>query len=343
MRSTTECDRARGRRRSPSPRCRRGRSTPAPARRPRSAVPRRAHRPHRCGRSNPPPAPTVCTSSDGSRIGNPPTRRPGAGSGTAPRTRQTSVDVPPMSNVIASGASLAAAIAAAASTPPAGPDNNSAAGSAAASVNGTSPPAEVITSTSRARGASRSRYARHAGRRYALTTVVRVRSYSRNSGDTSTEHVTSKSRDASDSANRRSDDGSRSLCMRQIAMASTSGGNDRVLPASNRNERGTSGSGRSAQRSYNDGRSCRPISITSVKPPVVTSATRAPVRSSKAFVATVVPCASTSGLGPRRPIADPTASAGSSGVEGTLALRPSSATASVKVPPVSTPTRTQGT
>ena len=38
-----------------------------------------------------------------------------------------------------------------------------------------------------------------------------------------------------------------------------------------------------------------------------------------------------------------TAAAGSSGVDGTLATVPSSATASVNVPPVSTPTRTRGT
>ena len=52
---------------------------------------------------DPPPAPIVWMSSAGRRIGNPPTERCGAGSGTPPRTRQTSVLVPPMSNATASG------------------------------------------------------------------------------------------------------------------------------------------------------------------------------------------------------------------------------------------------
>ena len=56
----------------------------------------------------------VCTSSDGSRMGNPATSRPGAASGTPPRTRQTSVDVPPMSKVTQSANPLAVATAAAA-------------------------------------------------------------------------------------------------------------------------------------------------------------------------------------------------------------------------------------
>src|SRR6266540_1756878 len=70
----------------------------------------------------PPPAPIVWMSRAGSRIGYPATIRDGAGSGTPPRTRQTSVLVPPMSNETASGKPHASATAAAARTPPAGPD-----------------------------------------------------------------------------------------------------------------------------------------------------------------------------------------------------------------------------
>src|SRR5207245_3347618 len=140
----------------------------------------------------PPPAPTVCTSSAGSRIGKPATTRSEAGSGTRPRTRHTSVLVPPMSKLTASAKPHAAAISAAARTPPAGPDsNNDAAG---APDTGTSPPAEVMTSASDANAASCIRYGAHAGSRNASTTVVTMRSYSRNSGLTSCEHTTSSER-----------------------------------------------------------------------------------------------------------------------------------------------------
>ena len=82
--------------------------------------------------------------------------------------------------------------------------------------------------------------------------------------------------------------------------------------------------------------------MTSAKPRVVTSATRLPRPSSSALVATVVPCASSSGASPPVPAcatAVRTAPAGSAGVDGTLTTRPSSVTRSVNVPPVSTPTR----
>ena len=65
-----------------------------------------------------------------------------------------------------------------------------------------------------------------------------------------------------------------------------------------------------------------------------------------ALVATVGPWASSAGPArcPGRPaIAPATAWPGSSGVDSTLATRPSSATRSVNVPPVSTPTRTGAT
>src|SRR5262245_990053 len=79
--------------------------------------------------------------------------------------------------------------------------------------------------------------------------------------------------------------------------------------------------------------------MTSANPRVVTSATRAPRRSSRAFVAIVVPCASTSGGVSRASArtASATARAGSSGGDNSLATRPVWSTASVNVPPVTTP------
>ena len=61
-----------------------------------------------------------------------PTVRWAAGSGRPSRTRQTSVLVPPMSKVTASGKPAATAAAAPASTPAAGPDSSRAAGRSAA-------------------------------------------------------------------------------------------------------------------------------------------------------------------------------------------------------------------
>ena len=89
--------------------------------------------------------------------GRPPTVRWAAGSGRPSMTRHTSVLVPPMSKVTASGKPAATAAAAPASTPAAGPDSSRAAGRSAASSSGTSPPADVITSTSGAKAASRCR------------------------------------------------------------------------------------------------------------------------------------------------------------------------------------------
>src|SRR5581483_8591062 len=86
------------------------------------------------------------------------------------------------------------------------------------------------------------------------------------------------------------------------------------------------------------------ISITSRKPSVVTSAVRAPRRSSSAFVATVVPCASTSTAPtPEAASAADTPAAWRPGTEGTFAVTsspPTTATRSVNVPPTSTPTET---
>src|SRR5436309_2856294 len=77
--------------------------------------------------------------------------------------------------------------------------------------------------------------------------------------------------------------------------------------------------------------------MTSRRPVLVISATRAPRRSRRALVATVVPWARRIG---RRPAsASATARAGSSGVDRTFTMRPSSVTRSVNVPPVSAPHR----
>ena len=75
-----------------------------------------------------------------------------AGSGTPPRTRHTSVLVPPMSNVDRVGKPHAAATAAAAAHAAGGPDSSRRGRDAAASRDRTSPPADVITSTSSASG-----------------------------------------------------------------------------------------------------------------------------------------------------------------------------------------------
>ena len=122
------CGRARGRRRSPSARPHRGRSTPARDRRRRSRARRRARRRRRCGRSSRRRRRWCGCRAPAGAPGSRRDRAPGAGSGTPPSTRHTSVLVPPMSNVTASGKPAAAAAAAPARTPPAGPESSSAAG-----------------------------------------------------------------------------------------------------------------------------------------------------------------------------------------------------------------------
>ena len=265
--------------------------------------------------------------------------------------------VPPMSKVMASGNPFATAAAAPARTPPAGPDSSNAAGSSAASATGSKPPAEVMTCTSSATSSMPRRYDRQSGRSVAFTTVVTVRSYSRISGDTSWEQVTSRPSARSVAATACSWDGFRSAWRRHTATPATSTGIDGSEPGSmrrssrpsaarrpatsNRHARGTSGSGRTTDESYSEGRSCRAISITSRRPSVVTRATAAPWPSSSALVATVVPWASRAGRTVPASAATParTACPGSVGVESTFEMRPSSPTASVKVPPVSAPTR----
>ena len=163
---------------------------------------------------------------------------------------------------------------------------------------------------------------------------------------------------ASASATARSWAGSRSACSRHTATASTPAGiagtrrrrrlrsRDRARRAGRRprtaGRAATSGAGRSANGSYSDGRAWRAISITSANPRVVTSATRAPAPLEQAFVATVVPWASSSADARRAPPDRAQPAARASGRPASTApstTRPSSATRSVNVPPVSTPTR----
>ncbi len=102
-----------------------------------------------------------------------------------------------------------------------------------------------------------------------------------------------------------------------------------------------------AQSRYSSGRSWRPISSRSAKPLVAISAVRAPRSSSRALVPTVIPWAKDSTAPASRPARRSTSSTAaitpadwSSGVVGSFAVwtdSPSSRTASVKVPPTSTP------
>ena len=131
--------------------------------------------------------------------------------------------VPPMSKLTASANPHAAAISAAARTPPAGPESSSDAGSPRAAgrrARGRRPTSSPALRSPRSRAASDSGV--QTGSRNASTTVVTMRSYSRNSGLTSCEHTTSSDRAArSASPTARSWRGSRSACSRQTAIAST--------------------------------------------------------------------------------------------------------------------------
>jgi hypothetical protein len=88
----------------------------------------------------------VWTSTLGSRIGKPAIVRSVDRSAAPPAIRQTSVDVPPMSNEIASGNPARSAILAAPTTPPAGPESSAHAAWAAASAKLETPPDERSTS-----------------------------------------------------------------------------------------------------------------------------------------------------------------------------------------------------
>ena len=94
----------------------------------------------------------------GSRIGKPPTSRSAARPARPPSIRQTSVDVPPMSNVIAFSTPASCAIRAAPTTPAAGPETSTSAGCLAASASEQTPPEDRMTSGSD-RPASRQRAA----------------------------------------------------------------------------------------------------------------------------------------------------------------------------------------
>jgi hypothetical protein len=81
-------------------------------------------------------------------MGTPFTARSDARPAAPPLTSATSVDVPPMSIVIASSNPASRAIRAAPTTPAAGPDTRMVAGCAAASASVATPPEERITSGS---------------------------------------------------------------------------------------------------------------------------------------------------------------------------------------------------
>jgi hypothetical protein len=84
----------------------------------------------------------------GSRIGRPPTDRSSVRSARPPEIRQTSVEVPPMSNEIAFSTPASAATRAAPTTPPAGPETSTSAAWRAASSIVATPPDERMTSGS---------------------------------------------------------------------------------------------------------------------------------------------------------------------------------------------------
>ena len=84
----------------------------------------------------------------GSRIGSPPTLRSLVLSARPPVTRQTSVDVPPISSPIAFSKPASDASRAAPTAPAAGPETRIVAGCAAASSGVATPPEERITSGS---------------------------------------------------------------------------------------------------------------------------------------------------------------------------------------------------
>ncbi len=84
----------------------------------------------------------------GSLIGSPATVRSLERSATPSTIRQTSVDVPPMSNAIAFGNPASDATRAAPTAPAAGPETSTSAGWAAASSTVATPPDERITSGS---------------------------------------------------------------------------------------------------------------------------------------------------------------------------------------------------
>ena len=277
--------------------------------------------------------------------------------------------VPPMSKPSAGGSPTMRA----ATAPPAGPESSIAAGWAAACSSVATPPEESITCGSGRPAASaawrrRARYLRVGGPSAASTVAVVARSNSRTSAATSCEATTNASGSAarSSSATRASCAGSRNANRRHTATASTrarasrraarstlasssglitSCGPIRSSTSTHRPRSTTGDVGASCSR-YRLGRAWRPRKSRSRKPFVVTSAVRARRRSSRALVATVDPCtkcATSPGATPARSSTSRAASTTPSSwlrVLRTLAVtipsRPTS-TASVNVPPTSTP------
>ena len=306
------------------PRCRRARSTRVRDRRPRSPGRPRARRRRRGARTDPPPAPMVWIASAGSRIGKPADRARRGG------LRHAALD---QAHVGAGAAHVerdrvGEAARRARRRPrrarrPQDPRAASAPDARPRPTSGTSPPADVITSTSSASGADAARgTARHTGRSAASATVVTMRSYSRNSGDTSCEHTTSMpagaratSATAALVGTHRDRRGAGTPRPRRRRRAS---GHDAVERLDSRHRcassrptprtasaRGTSGDGsvdvRVVERRAGLPRDLDHVGEAAVWPP----ARRGPARrSSSALVATVVPWASTLGArrsGMRRP------------------------------------------
>ncbi len=143
----------------------------------------------------PPPAPIVWMSTAGARSTWSRTAWVVVNGMRRSRTRQTSVDVPPMSRLI-TFRPCRAAVATRPATPPAGPDSTSRCALSSARGAGTLPPLDCITRNgavtpdSAAAFAARCMYPPMTGRSAALMTVVAVRGYSRNSRATSLDSVT---------------------------------------------------------------------------------------------------------------------------------------------------------
>ncbi len=107
----------------------------------------------------PPPAPTVCMSSTGTATGSPATLASFVRRGPPAGHSATSVEVPPMSNVMMSVNPASPAARVAPTTPPAGPESIVRTGSVAAARAEMLPPEDCITRSARA-GESARRAAR---------------------------------------------------------------------------------------------------------------------------------------------------------------------------------------
>ena len=259
--------------------------------------------------SEPPPAPIVCTSSDGTRMGSPSTVRSPAGAGRPSSTRHTSVDVPAhverhaVRKAGGFGRCRGGEYATCRSR------QQQSHRRCGAVTDGDEPsrrgehehgrrqrrkPLEVAP-------ADRSQVGVGDGRRQPFVLAVLRRHL------VAACHVDSPGPEARQRPPARVT-GLRSLCSRQTATASTPSGIGGIGPTGSTST--PSASSRPAPRADARGRRAatageprghretadpaEPISIRSAKPSFVTSATHAPRRSSSAFVATVVPCASTS-------------------------------------------------